>query len=74
MARICEVCNKGYHKANLVPTGIGGRVTRRTIKRQQPNLRNKRLEINGKKVRVTLCASCLKRYKYNQKAQQTSAE
>lgn len=70
MARVCEICAKEYHKKNLVPRGIGKRVTRRTISKQQPNLRNKRLEINGNVVRVKLCASCLKRLKFEQKQQE----
>lgn len=61
MAKSCEVCGKTYQKANLVPRGIGNRVTRRTTTKRKPNLRNKRLMIDGKKVRVVLCASCLKR-------------
>lgn len=48
----------------LVPRGIGRRVTRRTTMRQQVNLRNKKIELNGETVRVKLCASCLKRIKY----------
>ncbi len=63
MSRICDICEKGYLKGNLVPRGVGRRVTRRTLMRQQPNLRTKRLEINGVKVKVQLCASCLKKLK-----------
>lgn len=61
MSRICDICQKGSLKANLVPRGVGRRVTRRTIMKQMPNLRNKTLEINGKRVKVKICASCLKR-------------
>lgn len=64
MAKVCEVCGKDYNKANLVPRGIGRRVTRRTTTRQHPNLRNKKLQINGQNVKVRLCASCLKRLKF----------
>ena len=63
MSKICQICQKTYKKGNAVPRGIGKRVTRRTIRRQMPNLRNKRVEIDGRKVRVTLCASCLKKLK-----------
>ncbi|MBD3366516.1 50S ribosomal protein L28 [candidate division WWE3 bacterium] len=63
MARICQICQKTAKKGNSVPRGIGKRVTRRTIRRQQPNLRNKRFEVDGKRVKLTLCASCLKRTK-----------
>lgn len=67
MSRVCQICNKSYLKGNLVPRGIGRRVTNRAIKRQQPNLRTKRLEVDGRKVKVTLCASCLKRLKFQDK-------
>lgn len=63
MSRICDICKKGYLKGNLVPRGIGNRVTRRTIRRQQPNLRTKSVVIDGSKVKLKLCASCLKRLK-----------
>ena len=64
MARICEICGKGSLKGNLVSRGIGRRVTNRSIRRQQPNLRKKRIEINGEKVKIKLCTSCLKRIKF----------
>lgn len=67
MARTCDVCQKGYKKSNSVPRGIGRRVTNRAIRRQQPNLRAKKLEVNGKTVRLNMCASCLKRIKFDQK-------
>jgi ribosomal protein L28 len=63
MSRICEVCGKGYQKANLVPRGIGNRVTKRTTTHKMANLRVKRFKIDGRKVKVILCASCLKRIK-----------
>lgn len=63
MSKICEICGKGYLKGNLVPRGVGKRVTRRTTMRQQPNLRTKRLSINGNSISVQMCASCLKRLK-----------
>ena len=31
MSKQCQVCGKIYQKGNLVPRGIGNRVTRRTI-------------------------------------------
>jgi ribosomal protein L28 len=63
MARICQICQKTAKKGNRVPRGVGKRVTRRTTRRQQPNLRTKRVEIDGRPVKLTLCASCLKKYK-----------
>jgi ribosomal protein L28 len=63
MSKICDICQKGYNKANLVPRGIGRRVTKRTTHHQMANLRNRRLLIGGTKIRATICASCLKRLK-----------
>jgi large subunit ribosomal protein L28 len=63
MSRVCDVCQKGYMKGNLVPRGIGKRVTGRTTKRQQPNIRTKRMNIGGVSMKVKLCAACLKRIK-----------
>ena len=63
MSRICQLCGKGYQKANLVPRGIGNRVTKRTATHKKANLRTKRFEINGRNVKLTLCSSCLKRIK-----------
>ena len=74
MAKACEMCGKTYQKGNLVPRGIGNRVTKRTITRKAPNFRNKRLEIDGKKVRVVICASCLKRIKKARKDLEAQAE
>ena len=64
MSKICEVCGKSYLKGNQVPRGVGRRVVRRTINRQMPNLRVKRINLNGTNVKVVLCSSCLKRMKY----------
>jgi ribosomal protein L28 len=63
MAKSCDLCGKTYQKANLVPRGIGNRVTRRTTTKKAPNLRNKRLQIGGRKIRAVICASCLKTLK-----------
>lgn len=66
MSRICEICGKTYQKGHLVPRGIGDRVLGRTITKKMPNLRSKKFVINGTKVKLTLCASCLKRIKRDQ--------
>jgi len=60
---MCDFCGKTYQQGNLVPRGVGNRVTRRTTNKRKANLRNKRLQIDGRTVRVTICASCLKRLK-----------
>ena len=63
MSRMCDICEKTYQRGNLVPRGVGRRVTRRTLTRQQPNLRSKKIDLNGSTIKVKLCASCLKRLK-----------
>jgi ribosomal protein L28 len=67
MSKICQVCGKGYQKGNLVPRGIGRRVTKRTIAHKQVNLRSKRFIIDGTSMKLILCASCLKRIKFEEK-------
>ncbi|HLC93860.1 MAG TPA: 50S ribosomal protein L28 [Patescibacteria group bacterium] len=64
MSKICQICGKGYLKGNQVPRGIGRRVTRRTNIRQQPNLRSKKFLVDGTAITVKICASCLKRIKF----------
>ena len=54
-------------KGNLVPRGVGRRVTNRAIKRQQPNLRRKKMTIDGKTRVYSICASCLKRMRFEEK-------
>jgi ribosomal protein L28 len=66
MSKQCQICGKTYQKGNLVPRGIGNRVTRRTISRNSANLRTKRFTINGRTVKLLLCSSCLKRIKKDQ--------
>jgi ribosomal protein L28 len=63
MAKVCDICEKGYLKANQVPRGVGRRVTRRTTIKQNPNLRTKKFIIDGTAVTLRICASCLKRIK-----------
>lgn len=63
MSRICDVCSKSALKGNLVKRGIGRRVTRRTIMKQEPNLFEKRILVDGRNIKVKICASCLKRLK-----------
>ena len=50
-------------KANIVPRGVGNRVTKRSTKVRMANLRVKRFVVNGAKVKLVLCSSCLKRIK-----------
>ena len=63
MSRICDICAKSALKGNLVKRGIGRRVTRRTITRQEPNLFEKKILVDGQNIKVKICSSCLKRLK-----------
>jgi len=74
MSRVCDICGKTYQKSNLVPRGIGNRVTRRTKSHNKANLRVKRFLINGVRVKFKLCASCLKRIKKEDKDMQKEME
>ncbi|NMB91922.1 hypothetical protein GYA37_03700 [candidate division WWE3 bacterium] len=74
MSRVCDICGKTYQKSNLVPRGIGNRVTRRTKSHNKANLRVKRFLINGVRVKFKLCASCLKRIKKEDKDMQREME
>ena len=67
MSKKCQICGKTYQKGKLVSRGIGNRVTRRTKSRNSVNLRVKRFDVNGSKVKVILCSSCLKRLKKDEK-------
>lgn len=69
MSNICEICHKSYQKGNLVPRGIGRRVTNRAIKKQKPNIRSKKVVVDGTPMKINICASCLKRMKFEQKKQ-----
>lgn len=65
MANVCDICQKSYLKGNLVPRGIGRRVTNRAIKKQKPNIRRKKIVIDGTPQKINICASCLKRMKFD---------
>ena len=68
MSRICDICQKTYKRGNLVSTGIGQRVSRRTLTKQLPNLHTKRLEVNGTPLKLKLCTACLKKLKQEARA------
>jgi large subunit ribosomal protein L28 len=74
MAKICQICGKGYIKGNQVPRGIGRRVTRRTTIRQQPNLRSKRVIVDGTPMTIKMCTSCLKRSRVSEEVVVADAE
>lgn len=68
MATTCDICGKGYLRGNQVARGIGDRVSRRTIRKQLPNLRTVRMALNGgSKTTLYICTSCLKRMKKEKK-------
>ena len=73
MSRVCEICGKGRLKGNLVPRGIGRRVTHRSIHNQQPNLREKRVDIGGRFVKLKLCTTCLGMLNKSKKEAQAQA-
>ena len=73
MSKTCDLCAKGYQKANLVPRGIGNRVTNRALTRNRVNLRSKRFDLGGNSVRLRICTSCLKRIKKDGKAAEERA-
>jgi ribosomal protein L28 len=50
-------------RGNQVPRGIGRRVTKRTTIKQMANLRSKRIDVDGQKIKIKICTSCLKRMK-----------
>jgi ribosomal protein L28 len=62
MSRMCEICGKGRLRGKLVPRLIGRRVSHRSIHLQQVNLREKKLDLGGRLVRVKLCTTCLSLY------------
>lgn len=74
MSRICQICGKTSIKGHIVPRGVGNRVTKRTIIRRMVNLRSKRFEINGVKVKLLLCSSCLKRIKKDSRDSKLKAQ
>ncbi len=74
MSKICQLCGKGSLKGNQVPRGIGRRVTKRSIIKQEPNLRVKKFTVNGRSVTLRICASCLKRIRYDEAMSVKNAE
>jgi ribosomal protein L28 len=63
MSRICQFCGKGYKKGNSVTRLIGNRVSNRSIKKQQPNLKTRKIVIDGTSMKAKLCTKCLSRIK-----------
>jgi large subunit ribosomal protein L28 len=74
MSKVCDICSKGALKGNLVKRGIGRRVTRRSITKQEANLFDKRIKIDNTTIKLRICSSCLKRLKYEHAAIHNSQE
>ena len=62
MAKVCDLCGKGYLKGNLVCFS-----NKKSIKRSYPNLRSVRVVINNVVKRLKVCTSCLGASKRNAK-------
>ena len=73
MSRVCEICGKTYQRGNLIKRGIGNRVARRTLSKKSANLRVKRFLINGVRVKLRICSSCLKRITKEEKGLLTAS-
>jgi large subunit ribosomal protein L28 len=68
MSRVCDICGKGPLTGSRISRrgkpkkagGVGSRVVKRTRRRQLPNLQTVRASLNGRVVRLRVCAKCLK--------------
>ena len=58
MAKFCKICNKGPVSGNNI-----SHAHNRTRRRWLPNLQNVRALVNGKTVRMRVCATCIKQGK-----------
>ncbi|MBM3256317.1 MAG: 50S ribosomal protein L28 [Candidatus Moranbacteria bacterium] len=55
MAKVCSICGRNYHKANII-NKLRGKYNRAGIKKQRINLKWK--VVDGKRVRI--CTRCIK--------------
>ncbi len=68
MSKECYICKKKPVTGNTVARrgmakskgGVGQRITGRTLRRFLPNLQPVNALIDGKKMKVRVCAKCLK--------------
>lgn len=58
MAKVCEICGKKPVSGNNI-----SHAHNRTRRRWLPNLRSVRAKIDGKILRIRVCASCIKQGK-----------
>ncbi len=69
MLKICALCKKGELTGKLVTRkgqykakgGTGSKIARWTKRKFYPNLQKMRLVINGRIMRVYVCARCIKK-------------
>ena len=59
MARICENCGKGAQGG----FAVAGHSKVKTKRRFQLNLHSTRVNLNGKVKKMTVCSSCLKKFR-----------
>jgi len=55
MSRVCDICGRSYHNANII-NKLRGKYNRAGNKKQRANLQSRTIE--GK--RVTICVNCLR--------------
>ena len=67
MARICEICGKGVSVGNNV-----SHANNRTKRIFKPNLKTFKFLIDGRKMKVKLCMTCLKKRKSQSQPQDLS--
>ena len=69
MARICEICGKGVQFGHNVSHS-----KRRTKRVFLPNLKTKRMRVEGMVKKIKLCMKCLKRAKKYGKVEKLKIE
>lgn len=62
MSRVCDICGRSYHNANIV-NKLRGKYNRAGKKKQRVNLQSK--IIDGQ--RITICVRCLRNRTKNPK-------
>ncbi len=69
MARVCEVCGKGYQKGNQVTTrgkkkylgGVGTKITGITKRKFKPNLQRVHVsDKDGTHKTISVCTACIR--------------
>lgn len=68
MARKCQICGKGIMRGHNV-----SHAKNRSKKKYKPNLKTRKIKLDGKLQKITICNKCLKRLKKDKKAEKKSA-